>query len=132
MCLYAIFFKEYYNIIFSFLIGILFILNQEITNVFLEKTSKTEKTSKSEKTDFSIYLFQICSFSKGISAVIGSIILFLMCGTKLVDKLKLYYIIYIISIFTNVISFLIIFMDNQSNFISEYTEFQENEKKKNL
>ena len=53
-----------------------------------------------------------------------------MCGTKLVDKLKLYYIIYNISIATNVISFLIIFMDNQSNFIPEDSVFQEYDSKK--
>ncbi len=126
MCIYAIFIKDYYEIIFSVIIGILFFLNQEITNIYLEKVFDI---------DWSVYLFQICCFCKGISAVIGSLILYLACGSKLVDKIQFYNMIYIGAIFTNIISFFIIFLDDQSNFnedinIKEFTEMQDNLKKK--
>ncbi len=107
ICIYAIFIQKYYEIIFSVTIGILFILNQEITNIYLENIFDF---------DWCVYLFEICSFCKGISSIIGSSFLYFTCGLKLVDKIGFYYLIYSISIFTNIISFFIIFFDDSSEF----------------
>ena len=97
----------YFHYIFIVLIGILFVLNQEIIYMHL-----TEVFTE----DYSAYLFQMCSTSKGISSLLGTIILYFMCKSYLIDKSDAYNFIYYCSIGTNILSLLISFLESKKKF----------------